>query len=74
MQEVRAVRTGSMEQEGEYDARGESSEDREHGARGEEYDARGRSILQGCGGACVTWRKSPGYMFGMDQASLEKHE
>jgi hypothetical protein len=33
MQEGGAVRTGSMEQEEEYDARVRSSEDVEHGAR-----------------------------------------
>ncbi len=34
MQVGGAVRTGSMEQEEEYDARGRSSEDGEHGVRG----------------------------------------
>jgi hypothetical protein len=33
MQEGGAVRTGSMEQEEEYDARGRSSGDGEHGAK-----------------------------------------
>ncbi len=40
----------------------------------EEYDARGRSILQGCGVTCVSWKRAGGYMFDMDQASLEKNE